>query len=89
MILMVSCHSKEGNMKIVFTGDIMLDRGVNDQLRLHRDSGLVHSFSFLQDRNFLMVNLEGALTDSETSRDRKYNFKAHPSKAVLLKSLVQ
>lgn len=72
-------------MKIVFTGDVMPDRGVNDQLRLHGDSLLLQSFNFLQDQDFLIVNLEGVLTDSETGRDRKYNFKTHPSKAALLK----
>lgn len=84
--LMISCNRKEENMKIVFTGDVILDRGVNDQLRLHGDSLFMNAFHFLQDQDFLMINLEGVLTDSGHSpQTNKINLKANPTRAAMLK----
>ncbi len=36
--LMTSCQGKKSEMSILFTGDVILDRGVQDQMRLHGDS---------------------------------------------------
>lgn len=83
---MISCNIQEDNMKIVFTGDIILDRGVKDELKLHGDSLLINSFNFLYKQDFLVINLEGALTDSGNIQTNKFNFKANPYKARILKN---
>lgn len=84
--LMISCNRQEGNMKIVFTGDVILDRGVNDQLKLHSDSLLIYAFNILQKQDFLVINLEGTLTDSGNIQTDKFNFKANQYKAEILKN---
>ncbi len=86
LILIISCNRQEDNMKIVFTGDVILDRGVNDELKLHGDSLLLNAFNFLQKQNFLVINLEGTLTDSGNIQTDKFNFKANQDKAEILKS---
>lgn len=86
LILMISCNRQEDNIKIVFTGDVILDRGVNDELKLHGDSLLIHSFKFLQQQDFLVVNLEGTLTDSGNIQTDRFNFKTNQEKAEILKS---
>lgn len=84
-ILLISCKEEEGSMKIVFTGDVNLDRGVNDQLKLHGDSLLIRSFNFLDDQDYLVVNLEGTLTDSGSAvKSDKFNFKNSQNKAAIL-----
>ena len=85
IVLLISCNSKKEDLKIVFTGDIILDRGVKDELSLHGDSLLTNSFGFLGKPEFLIVNLEGALTDSGIQQTDKYNFKADTLKASVLK----
>jgi poly-gamma-glutamate synthesis protein (capsule biosynthesis protein) len=82
---MVSCNQQEKNLKIAFTGDVILDRGVNDELKLHGDSLLTNSFAFLQKQDFLVINLEGTLTDSGIIQADRYNFKANADKAKTLK----
>lgn len=85
-ILMISCIRQEDNMKIVFTGDVILDRGVNDELKLHGDSLLLNAFNFLQNQDFLVINLEGTLTDTGNIQTDRFNFKANQDKAELLKN---
>ncbi len=82
---MISCNKQEDNMKIGFTGDVILDRGVNDQLKLHGDSLLLNAFRFIQKLDFLVINLEGVLTDSGNIQTDKFNFKANQDKAEILK----
>jgi len=83
--LLISCNGSDNGMKIVFTGDIILDRGVNDELRIHGDSLLFNSFNFLNKQDFLMVNLEGTLTDSGDIQNDRFNFKASKNRAAILK----
>jgi poly-gamma-glutamate synthesis protein (capsule biosynthesis protein) len=63
-----------------------LDRGVNDELELHGDSLLINSFNFLQKQDFLVINLEGTLTDSGNIQADKFNFKSNQDKAEILKN---
>jgi poly-gamma-glutamate synthesis protein (capsule biosynthesis protein) len=83
--IMISCNRKEENMKIVFSGDVILGRGVNDELKLQGDSLLINSFNFLQKQDFIVINLEGTLTDSGKIQTDKFNFKVSPDKAAILK----
>jgi len=84
--LLIACNAGERSLIVAFTGDVNLDRGVNDQLRLYGDSLLINSFSFLQKSDFVVINLEGTLTDSGIKQTDKYNFRASEDKAVLLKN---
>lgn len=86
LIFLISCKSNDEPLTISFTGDVNLDRGVNDQLRLYGDSLLTNSFYFLQKSDFVVINLEGTLTDSGIEQTDKYNFRASEDKAVLLKN---
>lgn len=83
---MISCNRQEDNMKIIFTGNVILDKGVNNELKLHGDSLLINAFNFLQDQDFLLINLEGTLTDSGNIQADKFNFKADQERAGILKS---
>ncbi len=83
--LLISCNRQDENMKIVFTGDVILDRGVKDELILHGDSLLLNSFNFLPKRDFLVINLEGTLTDFGKKQNDRFNFKANQNKAKKLK----
>jgi hypothetical protein len=84
--LLIACNTGERPLIVSFTGDVNLDRGVNDQLLLYGDSLLTNSFSFLQKSDFVLINLEGTLTDSGIEQTDKYNFRASEDKAVLLKN---
>ena len=82
---MSSCIGEGPGMKIVFTGDVILDRGVNDELKLHGDSILINAFKCIKESDFLFVNYEGTLTESDSIQNDLYNFKADEGKAFILK----
>lgn len=80
-----SCATQRKNIKLVFCGDVILDRGVDDQLRLHGDSLLTNSFRCINNKDYLIMNLEGTITQSGIAQKDKYNFKSDSHRAISLK----
>lgn len=78
--------TNEDELSIVFTGDVLLDRGVRKQIER---KGIDHIFSAVKD-SFLaadatVINLECPLTDVYTPVMKKYIFKADEKWAASLK----
>ena len=71
-------------MTVHFTGDVILSRGVEDEIRLHGDSLFVNSVRRTCVGDFVVVNYEGTFTDSDVAQDDLYNFKADESIASLV-----
>ncbi|PKV51357.1 capsule synthesis protein PGA_cap [Aquimarina sp. MAR_2010_214] len=71
-------------MSILFTGDVILDRGVQDQMRLHGDSLLTNALQKVKSKDFFIINYEGTFTSSDSSQDDIFNFKVDNEKATLL-----
>jgi hypothetical protein len=72
-------------MSIIFTGDVILDRGIKDEIRLHGDSLLVNAIKKTGKSDFLVVNYEGTFTKSDIAQNDLYNFKTGENGALLLK----
>lgn len=85
-IAFLSCNQNNEPLKVSFTGDVMLDRGINDQLRLYGDSLLIHSFSSFKESDAVIINLEGTLTDSDSAQNDTYNFQADKHKAEIIRN---
>lgn len=83
-ICLTSCRDKTC-MSIILTGDVILDRGVNDEIRFFGGDKLVNSLKNVYKKDFLVINYEGTFTDSKQPQEDKYNFKADKSKASILK----
>ncbi|MCQ2548396.1 MAG: CapA family protein, partial [Clostridia bacterium] len=65
----------DGEISLVFTGDVMLDRGVRQQIER---KGIDHIFSAVKD-SFLaadatVINLECPLTDVEDPQEKQFVF---------------
>lgn len=78
--------TNEDELSIVFTGDVLLDRGVRKQIER---KGIYHIFSAVKD-SFLaadatVINLECPLTDVYTPVMKKYIFKADEKWAASLR----
>jgi len=71
-------------MRILFTGDVILSRGVEDELRLHGDTLFINSVRRTHGGDYVVVNYEGTFTDSDNAQDDLYNFKADESVTSLL-----
>ena len=71
-------------MKVLFTGDVILSRGVEDELRLHGDTLLINSVSRTGGGDYFVVNYEGTFTDTDNAQDDTYNFKTDEPIASLL-----
>lgn len=77
----------DGEISLVFTGDVMLDRGVRQQIER---KGIDHIFSAVKD-SFLaadatVINLECPLTDVEDPQEKQFVFKANEEWATSLKA---
>ena len=85
-LVIVSCSvdSEKTNLSIVFTGDVILDRGVNDKTIFLGDSSLSKSMKQFLTGDFNLINLEGTLTNSKKSKGVGYSFKTDPLKTSLL-----
>ena len=84
-IILTSCNEGKSGVSIIFTGDVILDRGVKDKILLHGDSLLVNSIKRTAESDFLVINYEGTFTNSEIAQDDLYNFKTDENSALLLK----
>lgn len=87
IIFFSACRQQNDGMKIIFTGDVILDRGVADQLNLHGNELLINSFDFIQDYDYLFINLESTITETGNVQKDKYNFKAPAERLKILKKI--
>ncbi|WP_025740576.1 CapA family protein [Aquimarina pacifica] len=71
-------------MSIQFTGDVILDRGVKDQMNLHGDSLLISALQKVVSEDFLVVNYEGTFTNTDDHQNDVFNFNVSHKKAALL-----
>ncbi|MEP1781627.1 CapA family protein [Reichenbachiella sp.] len=80
--LLFAC-SQPGQLRINFTGDVILDRGVADQLAIYGDSMVSNTMKPFLDGDFNLINLETVLTTKAyDSLKRGYRFKQDPKIAT-------
>ncbi|MBR6178924.1 MAG: CapA family protein, partial [Bacteroidales bacterium] len=77
-IFLLSCGgSHNDNITIVFTGDVLLDRGVKPVIEKNgvKDlfKGVSHHFN---NADFVVINLECPITDTASPVNKKYIFRA-------------
>lgn len=76
ILLSISCNNND-NITIVFTGDVLLDRGVKPVIEKNGVKDLFHGVShhFLN-ADFVVINLECPITDTASPVNKKYIFRA-------------
>ena len=76
ILLSISCNNND-NITIVFTGDVLLDRGVKPVIEKNSVKDLFRGVShhFLN-ADFVVINLECPITDTATPVNKKYIFRA-------------
>ena len=97
LLLNFACQSKKNNqedkpIKLLFGGDILLDRGVRVEID---KKGLVSLFDSLKpifdeytaENNFILANLECPLTDQNTPIPKRFSFRAPTQYADSLKKV--
>ena len=82
MLSLLSCGGGNNNndnnsISIVFTGDVLLDRGIKPIIEKH---GATHLFKgvapYFNSADFVVVNLECPITDTASPVNKKYIFRA-------------
>lgn len=75
----VSCHEHEKTVKVCFTGDLLLDRGVREQIEKRSLARLFEKVKPLFEKvDFVVANLECPVTKKESPINKKYIFRAEP-----------
>jgi len=83
-----SQHDDPDGLKIVFAGDVLLDRGIEPIIRRHGVEYLFRDVSpFFHDADFTVVNLECPITDINAPLMKKYIFRADDSCAAALRKV--
>jgi hypothetical protein len=84
LFLCLACHQKEEPLTITLSGDVILDRGVADELRIYGDSMLEHSLHPFLSSDFNIINLETVLTIAHQPTKEGFAFRSDPSIAETL-----
>jgi hypothetical protein len=84
IIALTSCVRNKTDIRVTFSGDVILDRGVSDKVRFYGDSILVNSIRQYAGRDYFVINYEGTFTRSNRQQRDRYNFKADENMASLL-----
>ena len=82
----LTCKNRPKTMQIIFAGDVILDRGVNDKIKMYGDSILVNSLLRFNRGDYFCINYEGTFTESTNKSDKKFTFKTAKKQAKLLKA---
>lgn len=86
IIFIFNKRGKDNIIHVGLVGDIMIGRLVNDQLHAHSDHNLWGTMlSELQRHDIIIANLETALTTSNQTVPKVFNFKSSPSHVSVLK----
>lgn len=85
-LFLLSCGNNNDNITIVFTGDVLLDRGVKPVIEKNGVKDLFKGVShhFLN-ADFVVINLECPITDTASPVNKKYIFRADSKCAEGLK----
>jgi poly-gamma-glutamate synthesis protein (capsule biosynthesis protein) len=81
-------ESPTNRVRIMFVGDIMVDRGVENSIKNHFEGDFNHLFDHLEifnDADTVFGNLEGPATDKGTKKGSIYSFQMNPVILPLLK----
>jgi hypothetical protein len=81
-----SCQKTNQTLEITFTGDVILDRGVADEIQIHGDTTLVNSIKRFSAKDLLIINLEGTLGMMDSIQNDSFNFNSPSEFAILLKN---
>ena len=81
IILCHACSNEIEPLTITFTGDVILDRGVSDELRIYGDSIIQRSITPFLKSDFNIINLETVLTSEVQSTKDRFAFRYNPSVA--------
>ena len=79
--LLSSCQRQTGEdtLDILFTGDVLLDRGVRHEIERHGVEGLFEGVSeAFRQADAVVINLECPLTSRHTPVGKKFVFRAEP-----------
>ncbi len=79
LLLCLGCSETKEPLTITFTGDVILDRGVSDELRIYGDSIIEESLSPFLYSDFNVINLETVLTNESHPTKSGYVFRYDPS----------
>lgn len=85
LLIFISCRETSELVVINFTGDVILARGVEDELSIHGDSVLSSSIVPFLDGDYSIINLETVLTKRTDQRKNGYTFQNDPKIAEYLK----
>ncbi|MCE9586405.1 CapA family protein [Candidatus Uhrbacteria bacterium] len=80
---------EQSSIRLVFVGDIMLDRNVKERMRIAKD--LAYPFrklpaGWFNSFDYAVANLEGALTDKRRAPEKSIDFQFDPAVAPILKT---
>lgn len=80
---------EQSSIRLIFVGDIMLDRTVKDRMRVAKD--LAYPFrklpaGWFDSYDFAVANLEGSLTDKRRAPEKTIDFQFDPAVAPVLKA---
>lgn len=80
LLLLTACyHSSEECLSVVFTGDVLLDRGVRHKIEKQGVESLFTSVApVFRQADATVINLECPLTSVESPLHKKYIFRAEP-----------
>lgn len=85
ILLSISCNNND-NITIVFTGDVLLDRGVKPVIEKNGVKDLFRGVSHhFNNADFVVINLECPITDTASPVNKKYIFRADSKCAEGLK----
>jgi poly-gamma-glutamate synthesis protein (capsule biosynthesis protein) len=84
-LILTSCDNGNSEMSIVFSGDVILDRGLGDEIKLQGDSILINTLKRITKNNFLIVNYEGTFIKPGLTQNDFFKFKADGNSALILK----
>ena len=79
---------EQSNVRLVFVGDIMLDRNVKERTRASKDPSYAFRelpVGWFDSFDYAVANLEGALTDKRRSPEKSIDFQFDPSVVPVLK----
>lgn len=80
LFISAACHrTEEKCLSIAFTGDVLLDRGVREQIKRKGTDELFSSVAVLfRSMDATIINLECPVTSTESPIHKKYIFRADP-----------
>ena len=85
-IVLFSCAKNNDELTVCFAGDLLLDRGVRQQIELHGADALFDSVAPLFRRcDAVVVNLECPVTEKSTPINKRFVFRADPQWLPALK----